>query len=557
MDARQQTQENQENCMEIESDNPENCIQITNNSENWLQLTDDNLGECVNENKSAENCTQIMNNNPENSLQIKDNPDKCIQNKDNPLKLLKKSRNSAPAQERTELVCVVSEKELSDKHPPSTTGPDDKQQPEKSPSLAVPAPPLSDRPELVYVVNQEPFPTRIHPFQQPRQPFRLPPHPQYRPYQPFQPGPGPFQPHHHQQPFLNSHHAVYYMDYDHHPPPYPYTPPPVSTGPPPPQLALNNNGLEGEDGGDGGPTAEKPVKRRTGWTHENARFLIQLWADNNQAIKGDDCRLVWRNVLEKFHERFPAMAASVDLHKAKRKINYHIDKYKAVLTQWQKDKQTFGGKQQQQQQQIPDRKKCEFFDLIDGVLENEETLPLAVEELENSKGNNNTNPHEAKVITAKVITIPGPSNAFRGAGADHHHNNNEQADDDDEQEHAPVSATTNPAKSGHIVARTYRKKSNNKPTAVRRELEQERIDDALDRLTRQGDALVETVKKMEENTRQQTAAIEQMSQCLGRFFAKFQQSHRPISKRCTSHSCKCPGKKRFRDNDDSSLDESL
>ena len=102
------------------------------------------------------------------------------------------------------------------------------------------------------------------------------------------------------------------------------------------------------------PKAAKNKTRasRTEWSKEETEFLLRLWADNYNFINSVHARKAWKKVVDQFNKKFK-LDRKLDI--LKRKVNYHIEKYKEV-SDWNKNQS--GGQ----------RRDCDFFEILDGVL---------------------------------------------------------------------------------------------------------------------------------------------------------------------------------------------
>ena len=102
------------------------------------------------------------------------------------------------------------------------------------------------------------------------------------------------------------------------------------------------------------PKAAKSKTRasRTEWSKEETEFLLRLWADNYNFINSVHARKAWKKVVDQFNKKFK-LDRKLDI--LKRKVNYHIEKYKEV-SDWNKNQS--GGQ----------RRDCGFFEILDGVL---------------------------------------------------------------------------------------------------------------------------------------------------------------------------------------------
>lgn len=72
----------------------------------------------------------------------------------------------------------------------------------------------------------------------------------------------------------------------------------------------------------------------------------------------------------------------------------------------------------------------------------------------------------------------------------------------------------------HAEARKARKKGRSGKQKATKEQDEGEIDKVLEKMAKQGDELVAAVKRMEENSRMQTNALQEMSRSLGLFFAR-------------------------------------
>ena len=73
------------------------------------------------------------------------------------------------------------------------------------------------------------------------------------------------------------------------------------------------------------PSSQSTAKKYDKWTNEQQRYLVQLWADQQDIINSKDSRNVWREIAEAINNKFKT---NKTVDKCSRKIKSLIDAYK-------------------------------------------------------------------------------------------------------------------------------------------------------------------------------------------------------------------------------------
>ena len=249
--------------------------------------------------------------------------------------------------------------------------------------------------------------------------------------------------------------------------------------------------------------SQQARKPRTEWWKEEVEYLLRLWAENYESINSVHSRKAWKEIVLKFNNKFDSQRR-MDL--VRRKINYHIQRYKEVRD-WNKNKS--GG----------NTRYCNFYDILDGelgtrdivnfldiagagfVAEEEEAeggVPTCDgppdEELPGTCGESAENGTPEPSVEASFEKVSRRT-LFRGA------------ERGENQSAIP--------KSKHINERDERKRGKRRKT---REEENDMFENAMTELTKQGSNLVGVAQKMEEHAKQQTEAIQQLTQVISMYF---------------------------------------
>ena len=287
-------------------------------------------------------------------------------------------------------------------------------------------------------------------------------------------------------------------------------------------------------------------KKRATWTTDQTGYLLQLWASNHDYINSGDSKKAWKKVLEKLNKRFTTQQRKLD--QIKRKIKYHVEKYREVR-EWNKN------------QSDGDARDCDFFDIIDGILGKRELLQFTDVTGAGHEGIKK----EADADEDDSLEIPDPSSSksFEASHEDVTDLSDEEDTDNDLE--VPQSSqiqerveklmgkeTTNGPKENLCMPNEKMMTSIEKMTPNERvnTLEDQgaaRMEDFLEKLSKQGDALVAVMQRMDESVRIQTNAMLEISRNLCLFLAK-QGSER---KRSTVRRSASPRRKRIHRRGDS------
>ena len=73
------------------------------------------------------------------------------------------------------------------------------------------------------------------------------------------------------------------------------------------------------------PSSQSTAKKYDKWANEQQRYLVQLWADQQDMINSKDSRNAWREIAEAINNKFKT---NKTVDKCLRKIKYLIDAYK-------------------------------------------------------------------------------------------------------------------------------------------------------------------------------------------------------------------------------------
>ena len=179
-------------------------------------------------------------------------------------------------------------------------------------------------------------------------------------------------------------------------------------------------------------------------------------------------------------------------------------------------------------------KDCDFFDIIDSVLGTRDIVQFT----DVIGAGYECSVKETDPDLENSLAIPGPStsNSFRVLHQEIIELSEQEGSMNDEER----------ALSTHIQKRTERKKGKGK---IKSEKEQElaKMEDVLEKMCKQGDALVAAVERMEENSRIQTNATQEMSKSISLSLSRREtERQRPISRPSPS-----PRKKRMRRREES------
>jgi len=287
--------------------------------------------------------------------------------------------------------------------------------------------------------------------------------------------------------------------------------------------------LQGEYAGQGASSFEnqdemRSTRPRAEWTHDQTGFLLQLWADNYNYINSYQSKKAWKKVLAKFTEKYPI---SRTIEQIKRKINYHIGKYREECDR--------------NQNYSHSHTECDYFDIISRVLGPQGKI-ICSEEVETANQTEREIKTEAESVEGDSIyiseteslsaAVPVVSSSDGFEAREQHlsevHGEQNAAYEVSEQ------AGTQPL--GHIQDRRTRKRG--KKTTK----DQARIDDVIEKMAKQGDDMVAVVKRMEENARNQTRALLEISRSIGLLIARQGMQ--------TTKSRTSPRRKRLRREDD-------
>ena len=305
-------------------------------------------------------------------------------------------------------------------------------------------------------------------------------------------------------------------------------------------------------------------RKRTMWTTEQAKFLLQLWASNHDYINSEDSKKAWKKISEKFDKRFKTRQIKLD--QMKRKIKYHVEKYKEIR-EWNKN------------QSDANQRECDFFDIIDGILGKRDLLQFT----DVTGVGEECIKKEVDTDEEDSLAIPGPSSS-RSVQASHQDvtDMSSQEDTDNDSE-VP--------RSGHIqegVEKQMGKEAMNKPkekigtqnekmmapnekmmapnermnTSIEQMMASRmntpedqgtaKMEDFLEKVSKQWDALVVVMQRMEESVRIQTNAMLEISRNLSLYLAR-QGSERKSSTIRRSRSPRRKRAHRREDSDDSDI----
>ena len=106
--------------------------------------------------------------------------------------------------------------------------------------------------------------------------------------------------------------------------------------------------------------SQSTAKKYDKWTNEQQRYLVQLWADQQDMINSKDSRNAWREIAKAINNKFKT---NKTVDKCLRKIKYLIDAYKEKK-EWNRN-QTGGN-----------LRKSIFYDEIDAVLGCQDAVTL-------------------------------------------------------------------------------------------------------------------------------------------------------------------------------------
>ena len=126
---------------------------------------------------------------------------------------------------------------------------------------------------------------------------------------------------------------------------YPFDPACSTSSPSPSSL--------GEAGQLDSQSSQSTAKKYDKWTNEQQRYLVQLWADQQDMINSKDSKNAWREIAEAINNKFKT---NKTVDKCLRKIKYLIDAHKENKKEWKRN-QTGGN-----------LRKSIFYDEIDAVL---------------------------------------------------------------------------------------------------------------------------------------------------------------------------------------------
>ncbi|XP_065072251.1 eukaryotic translation initiation factor 3 subunit C-like [Rhopilema esculentum] len=286
------------------------------------------------------------------------------------------------------------------------------------------------------------------------------------------------------------------------------------------QTTASSNGAASENEQDLG----KLKKKRTEWSEESTKYLLQLWADNYNYLNSAHSRKAWKKIVQNFNKTFDTERT---FDQIKRKVKYHIEKYKTVC-EWNKSQS--GGQ----------NKDCDFFEVIDGVLGTGEVVnfPYVV-----GAGVENENSDD------QSQDVPDPETTYLILGEKDTpffavKKESDLVQEESPREEAPFTLfehtleTVEPrgpeknleaAKSPHIDSRHERKRK--RKGRVNEDEKggdgEKKLELALAKMTAQSEQLVNVAERMEQNSRRQTEILEQLSRGLCAFMTSHTRDKMP------------------------------